>query len=187
MALAWSAYQPKEYFTWFLEILPVLIAWPVLYYSRKKFPLTDLSYAFVTLHFLVLIIGGKYTYAEVPLFSWVRDAFGHSRNNYDKIGHFMQGFVPALLCMEIFTRKKVINGERWQFFLITCTCLGFSAFYELIEWWVSALTEDGSDAFLGTQGYVWDTQSDMLLALCGAVLAQVLLSKVLAKQLNEPS
>lgn len=182
--LIWSAIDPKDGFTWFLEVLPALLALPILAFTRRRFPLTPLVYALLLAHAVVLMVGGHYTYAEVPLFDWLRDHFGFARNNYDKLGHFAQGFVPALVAREILIRHAVIRGAAWRNFFIVCFCLAVSAFYELIEWWVALASEEAADAFLGTQGYVWDTQSDMGWALSGAVLALVLLGRPHDRQLR---
>ena len=149
--------------------------------TYKRFRLTPLLYFFILLHCIVLMIGGHYTYAEVPFFE---NLFGAERNNYDKLGHFMQGFVPALLAREILLRKGVVNGRGWLNLVIISICLAFSALYELIEWWVAELTGEGAEAFLGTQGYVWDTQSDMALALLGAILSLLVLARLHDKQLK---
>ncbi|MEW8691919.1 MAG: DUF2238 domain-containing protein, partial [Candidatus Thiodiazotropha endolucinida] len=162
-------------YTWFLETLPVMIGLPLLYYTRQGFPLTILVYRLLALHAVILIIGGYYTYAEVPLFNWLRDSYELSRNHYDRIGHFFQGFVPAMLAREILLRRSPLRPGRWLFFLCVCFCLAFSAFYELIEWWVALMSEQAAEAFLGTQGDPWDTQTDMFLALIGAICAQLLL------------
>ena len=183
--LIWSAIQPADYFTWFLEVLPALIGFFVLAVTYKKFKLTHLTYTLILIHCIILMVGGHYTYAKVPLFDWIRDAFELSRNNYDKVGHLAQGFVPAIIAREIFIRKSVIRGSGWLNFLVVCFCLGFSAFYELIEWWVAASTGESADAFLGTQGYVWDTQSDMALALLGAILALIFLSAIHDRQIEK--
>lgn len=169
--LIWSGIDPKDRFTWFLEIVPALIALPILIFTRKRFPLTPLVYVLILIHCIILMIGGHYTYAEVPLFNWLRDSFDLTRNNYDKVGHFAQGFVPALVAREIFIRNTIIHGTAWRNFLIVCFCLAVSAFYEMIEWWVALASEEAADSFLGTQGYAWDTQSDMGWALVGALLA----------------
>jgi putative membrane protein len=183
--LAWSALNPHDYPTWFLEVMPALIGAAILWYTRDTFPLTRLAYVLILAHCIILMVGGHYTYAEVPLFDWIRDEFGQSRNNYDKLGHFVQGFVPAIIAREIVIRKKVFNRPAWRDFFIVCFCLGFSAFYELIEWWVALLSAEAADSFLGTQGYIWDTQSDMFFALCGAVLALGLLGKPHDRQLRQ--
>lgn len=172
-----SGINPKEYFTWFLEVLPAIIGFLVLIWTFKRFQFTNFVYLFILIHCFILFIGGHYTYAEVPFFDWIKDVFNHSRNNYDKIGHFAQGFVPALIARELLIRKKVISNPNFFNFIIVSICLAISAAYEWIEWWVSVCTGDGGDAFLGTQGYVWDTQSDMLLATIGAISAIVFFSK----------
>lgn len=182
--LAWSAYQPHDYFTWFLEVVPALIGLVVLAITRKSFPLTPLLYTLILIHCLILMVGGHYTYAEVPLFNDFKKWFGFERNNYDKVGHFVQGFVPAMIARELILRKDIINGRKWMNFFIVCFCLAFSAFYELVEWWVAIGTGDSAEAFLGTQGYVWDTQSDMALALLGSIVALLTLSKVHDRQLQ---
>jgi putative membrane protein len=184
LVLIWSGIGPKDYPTWMLEVLPALIGAAVLWYTRKSFPLTRLTYGLILAHCIILMVGGHYTYAEVPLFDWIRDYFGHERNNFDKLGHFAQGFVPALIAREIVIRKDVFNSAAWRDFFIVCFCLGFSAFYELVEWWVALLSGEAAEAFLGTQGYVWDTQSDMAMALAGAVLALLLLSRVQDRQMR---
>jgi putative membrane protein len=178
--LAWSGISPKDRFTWFLEVAPALIGFALLAWTWNSFRLTPLLYAFILLHCIVLMVGGHYTYAEVPLFD---NLFGMERNNYDKLGHFMQGFVPALLAREILVRKQVVNGAAWRNLYIVSVCLAFSAFYELVEWWVAIASGTGAEAFLGTQGYIWDTQSDMGMALLGAICALALLSKIHDAQL----
>lgn len=184
LVLIWSAISPHDYFTWFLEVLPALIGFVVLGLTYKRFKLTGLTYALILIHCIILMIGGHYTYAKVPFFDWVKDFFELSRNNYDKVGHFAQGFIPAIIAREILIRKAVVNAKSWLNFLIVCFCLAFSAFYELIEWWVAELTGESSEAFLGTQGYMWDTQSDMALAMFGAIIALLFLSKLHDKQLQ---
>ncbi|MEW8584840.1 MAG: DUF2238 domain-containing protein, partial [Candidatus Thiodiazotropha sp.] len=184
LLLIFSAIDPvADRYTWFLETLPVMIALPLLYYTRKGFPLTILAYRLIALHAVILIIGGYYTYAEVPLFNWLKESFELSRNHYDRVGHFAQGFVPAILAREILLRRSPLQQGRWLFFLCLCFCLAFSAFYELIEWWVALLSEQAAEAFLGTQGDPWDTQPDMFLALIGAICAQLLLAKAHDRQL----
>jgi len=172
--LLWSAIDPKDGFTWFLEVAPALIGLVLLALTWRSFRLTPLLYWLILAHCVVLMIGGHYTYAEVPLFD---NLFGAGRNNYDKVGHFFQGFVPALLAREILLRKQVVNGAAWRNLYIVSVCLAFSAFYELVEWWVALASGEDAEAFLGTQGYIWDTQSDMGLALLGAICALLLLSK----------
>ena len=184
MVLVWSGIDPKDPFTWFLEVAPALIAAIALAVTYKSFRLTNLVYVLILVHCIILMIGGHYTYAEVPLFDYLKEVFGSSRNNYDKVGHFAQGFIPAMVAREIILRKEIIKGSAWQFFFIVSFCLGFSAFYELIEWWVALASGEGADAFLGTQGYVWDTQSDMGLALAGSITALVMLKKVHDRQLS---
>ncbi|MBD1261713.1 DUF2238 domain-containing protein [Maribacter polysiphoniae] len=182
--LIWSGIHPHDYFTWFLEVLPALIGLLVLWKTEKSFPLTPLVYTLILIHMIILMIGGHYTYAEVPFFNTLKEVFGFTRNNYDKIGHFAQGFVPAMIARELFIRKRLINSKAWENFLIVTFCLGFSAFYELIEWGVALASGESAEAFLGTQGYIWDTQSDMALALVGAVLALLTLRKVHDRQLK---
>ena len=174
----WSLINPHDYFTWVLEAIPALLYFVILAAVYKKFKFTYLVYVLILAHCVILLIGAKYTYAEMPLFSWIRDSFGLERNNYDKVGHFMQGFVPAMLAREILIRKKVVTGKYWLSYIVVSICLAISAVYEFVEWWVSAATGEAADAFLGTQGYVWDTQSDMLLAAIGALTAVVLLSGI---------
>ncbi|ALT00237.1 DUF2238 domain-containing protein [Lacimicrobium alkaliphilum] len=172
--LIWSGIEPKDTFTWFLEVLPAMIGALLVVTSYKKFPLTPLLYILILAHCVILMVGGHYTYAEVPLFDGL---LGAERNNYDKLGHFFQGFVPAILARELLIRLNVVNGAAWRNLFIVSVCLGFSAFYELLEWWVALASGEGAEAFLGTQGYVWDTQSDMGFALLGALIALVTLSK----------
>lgn len=180
-ALVWSGINPKDQFTWLLEVLPAVIGGGVLAFTYNSFRLTPLLYFFILLHCIVLMVGGHYTYAEVPFFD---ELLGATRNNYDKVGHFFQGFVPALLAREILIRKHVVNGDKWRNIIIVSICLAFSAFYELIEWWVALSTGEDAEAFLGTQGYVWDTQSDMIWALSGAIISLLVLSKIHNKQLK---
>ena len=175
--LVWSGIEPKDRLTWVLEAGPAIVGLLVMAKTRISFPLTPLLYFWILLHCIVLMVGAKYTYAEVPLFDSIREIFGWERNNYDKVGHFMQGFVPALLAREILIRKKVVNFAGWRNFIIVSICLAFSAFYELIEWWAALLIGEDADAFLGTQGYVWDTQSEMAWALLGAFVCLIILKK----------
>ena len=183
--LIWSGIGPKDYMTWCLEVAPAVIGGLVLWFTRDRFPLTTLVYVLILIHCVILMVGGHYTYAEVPLGDWVREAFDGSRNNYDKLGHFVQGFIPAMIARELVIRLGVFNSDRWRNFFIVCFCLAFSAFYELIEWWVALLSDEAADAFLGTQGYVWDTQSDMAWALFGTVAALVLLGRLHDRQMRE--
>jgi putative membrane protein len=182
--LIWSGIAPKDYPTWWLEVFPALIGAVVLWYTRLSFPLTRLTYMLILIFSIILMVGGHYTYAEVPVGDWVRDAFGGQRNNYDKLGHVAQGFVPVIIARELMIRKAVFNSARWRDFFIVSLCLGISALYELIEWWVALLSEEAAESFLGTQGYVWDTQSDMALALFGAVVALLLLGSWHDRQLK---
>ena len=180
----WSGIAPKDMVTWALEVAPAAIGGGILWFTRDSFRLTPLAYVLILIHCIILMVGGHYTYAEVPLFDWIGEVFDHTRNNYDKVGHFAQGFIPAVVAREIVIRKRVFNAAAWRNFFIVCFCLGFSAFYELIEWWVALLSEEAADSFLGTQGYIWDTQSDMGWALLGAILALLLLGKLHDKQLH---
>jgi putative membrane protein len=182
--LIWSAINPTDYFTWILEVIPALIGLVILAATYTKFRLTTLAYVLILIHCIILMIGGHYTYAQVPIFDWLKEAFDLERNNYDKVGHFAQGFIPAIVAREILIRKNIINGRCWLGFLVICFCLAFSAFYELIEWWVAISTGESAEAFLGTQGYVWDTQSDMALALGGAISALLLLGRFHDRQLK---
>jgi putative membrane protein len=181
--LIWSGFGPSDTATWMLEVFPAVLGAGVLWYTRDSFPLTPLAYTLILIHCIILMVGGHYTYAEVPLFNWFQDAFDLTRNNYDKVGHFAQGFIPAIVTREIVIRKGVFNDVRWRNFFIVCFCLGFSAFYELIEWWVALLSAEAADAFLGTQGYIWDTQSDMAWAFAGAIIALAALGGWHDKQL----
>lgn len=177
LGLFLSAIHPKEYFTWFLEVIPAVLGLIILTVTYKRFTFTNFTYGFILLHCIILFIGGHYTYAEVPLFDWIKEVLHQSRNNYDKVGHFMQGFVPAMIVRELFIRKKVVANQGYFNFIIVAICLAISAAYEWLEWGVSVFTGDGGDAFLGTQGDVWDTQSDMLFATIGAVCMVLLFSK----------
>ena len=181
--LAWSGYRPKDGFTWFLEVLPALIALAILILTYQRFPLTPLVYALILIHSIILMVGGHYTYAEVPLFDWIRDEFNLARNNYDKVGHLAQGFIPAIVAREILLRHHVVDGKIWLNVIIVSVCLAISALYELLEWWVAVLSGTAAEAFLGTQGYVWDTQSDMFLALLGSIAALAFLSRLHDRQL----
>lgn len=180
----WSAIGPHDYPTWFVEVLPAAVGAGILWFTRHRYPLTRLAYVLILIHCVILIVGGHYTYAEVPLFDWVRDTFGQDRNNYDKLGHFLQGFVPAIIAREITIRNAVFSTAGWRNFFIVGTCLGISAFYELIEWMAALVSADASESFLGTQGYVWDTQSDMAWALLGAILALLLFGRLHDRQLQ---
>jgi putative membrane protein len=184
VALAVSAYRPFDRLTWILEVAPVLIAIPVLAATRRRFPLTRLLYWLIFLHALVLILGGHYTYARVPPGFWVQDLFDLGRNHYDRLGHVVQGFVPAMIAREILLRRSPLVRGKWMFFLVTCVCISISVVYEFIEWWAALIAAEASMEFLGTQGDVWDTQWDMLLAMIGAIAAQLLLAGVQDRQLG---
>ena len=183
--LIWSGWQPKDQLTWLLEVFPALLGALILLLTRTRFPLTSLLYGLILVHCIILMVGGHYTYAEVPLFDTLKEWMGSERNNYDKVGHFAQGFVPAILAREILIRNHVVNGRTWLFVMIVSICLAFSAFYELIEWWVALLSDEAAESFLGTQGYVWDTQSDMAYALVGAIVSQWLLARWHDKQIQQ--
>ncbi|HNP36574.1 MAG TPA: DUF2238 domain-containing protein [Woeseiaceae bacterium] len=182
--LIWSAIGPHDYPTWALEVAPAVIAFGILVYTRKRFPLTPLTYTLILVHCVILIVGGHYTYAKVPLGDYVSELLGWERNNYDKLGHLAQGFVPAIIAREISVRLQVFRSNAWMNVYVVGLCLGISAFYEMIEWWVALLSSDASDAFLGTQGYVWDTQSDMAMALLGAIAALLTLGRVQDRQIH---
>jgi putative membrane protein len=182
--LIWSAINPKDFPTWVLEVTPAIIGFIVLVLTRRSFPLTPLVYTLILLHCWILMVGGHYTYAEVPLFDTIKEMFDQSRNNYDKVGHFAQGFVPALVCREILIRQHIIAGKNFTHFFTLCFVLALSAFYELIEWWVALYSGQAADAFLGTQGYIWDTQSDMMWALIGGISALLFLSGIHNKQIK---
>ena len=182
--LVWSGIGPHDRFTWWLEVAPVLIGVPILVYVFPRFRLTPLVYTLVWIHAIILMVGGHYTYAQVPLGFWMQDAFGFARNHYDRIGHFAQGFIPAILAREIFIRLSPLRHSRWLPFVVVCFCLAFSAFYELIEFWTALASGGAATDFLGTQGDVWDTQWDMQLALIGAVCALALLSGIHDRQLR---
>jgi putative membrane protein len=184
IALVVSGWRPYDRLTWLMEVAPVLIAIPILVTTRRRFPLTTLLYWLIFAHALVLILGGAYTYARVPLGAWVQQAFDLTRNPYDRLGHFMQGFVPAMVAREILIRGKFVSGRRMVAFLCVCIALAISATYELVEWWAALALGQGADEFLGTQGDPWDTQSDMCLALIGAVIALISLAAVHDRQLE---
>ncbi|MGB5555268.1 MAG: DUF2238 domain-containing protein [Flavobacteriaceae bacterium] len=181
--LVWSAIGPKDYFTWFLEVLPAMIGVLVLVFTYRKFKFTDLVYGLILLHGVILMVGGHYTYAEVPFFDWIKEVFDMTRNNYDKVGHLAQGFVPAMIARELMIRKQVVHKRSWLNFIIVCICMAISVAYEFIEWGVAEMTGESAESFLGTQGYIWDTQSDMLFATLGAIMALALLGKVHNKAL----
>lgn len=182
--LAWTGWTPKDRFTWALEVAPAIVAAVLIAVAYPRWRFTPLVLVAIAIHAAILMVGGQYTYAEVPAFNWLRDEFGLARNYYDRVGHFAQGFVPALVAREILVRRGVLRPGGWLFFLVASTCLAISACYEFIEWWVALATGEAAEAFLGTQGDVWDTQWDMFLALCGAVIAQALLGRVHDRQLG---
>jgi putative membrane protein len=177
LLLVLSGVSPRDYGTWFLEVAPILLAAPILFATGRRFPLTALTYRLIFLHALVLMLGGHYTYAEVPLGFWVQDLFDLSRNHYDRLGHLMQGFVPAIVAREVLLRTSPLRPGKWLFVLVTAVCLAISACYEFVEWWAAVLLGQGAEAFLGTQGDRWDTQWDMFLAFLGAMAAQLLLAR----------
>lgn len=177
IVLIWSGLNPHDYYTWALEVSPAITGLAILAATYKRFQFTGLAYWLILIHCIILMIGGHYTYAKVPLFNWIRDTFELSRNHYDKVGHFAQGFIPAIIVREILIRKSPVQRGAWLFFITVSICLAMSAFYEFIEWWVAELSGTAAEAFLGTQGYVWDTQSDMFLALLGSALSLILLGK----------
>lgn len=183
VALVISGLAPYERGTWLMEVFPVLLGVPVLTATARRFPLTPLAYRLLFLHALILIVGGHYTYARVPLGTWAQAAFGLARNNYDRLGHFAQGFVPAIVMREILLRRSPLRPGRWLFFLVTCVCLAISASYEFIEWWSALIGGESATDFLGTQGDPWDTQWDMFTALVGAVAAQLALRRAHDRQL----
>mgnify|MGYP001608004298 FL=1 len=177
LVLLWSGISPHDRFTWILEVLPAILGLGILMATYKQFQFTKLAYWLMLVHAIILMIGGHYTYAEVPLFNWIRDEFHLGRNHYDKVGHFAQGFIPAIIVREILIRKSPIKHGKWLSFMVICVSLALSATYEFFEWWISEITGTAAEAFLGTQGYVWDTQSDMFMALLGAITALSLLSR----------
>lgn len=181
--LVLSGVHPHDYFTWVLEVFPILIGVPILVGVYPRFRFTRLVYTLLWLHAIILMVGGHYTYAQVPLGFWMEHAFGFGRNHYDRIGHFAQGFIPALLAREIFIRASPLRGSRWLPFVVVCFCLAFSAFYELVEFWTALASGSAATDFLGTQGDPWDTQWDMQLALIGAIVSLLTLSRVHDRQL----
>jgi len=184
LTLVWSAISPRDYPTWALEVAPAVIGLGILVATYNSFRLTPLLYGLILAHCLVLMVGGHYTYAEVPLFDYLKPVFGFERNNYDKLGHFMQGLVPAIIAREILIRKAVVASNAWRNLFIISVCLAFSALYELLEWLVAIIAGASSEAFLGTQGYAWDTQSDMAMAALGAISALLFLSRLHDRQLH---
>ena len=183
--LAWSAINPYDFLTWGLEVLPALIGFVVLAATYTKFPLTPLVYWLILVHAVILMIGGHYTYARVPAFNWLRDTFDLARNHYDRLGHLAQGFIPAVIAREILLRRSPLVRGKWLFFIVTCICLAISAVYEFIEWWVAIAIGIDAEEFLGLQGDIWDTQTDMFLALIGAIAALVILNRLHDRQLDK--
>ena len=181
----WSAMGPYDRLTWWLEVAPVLIALPILFFTRHQLVFTKLAYVLMLIHAIILLVGGHYTYAEVPLFNWLRDTFELSRNHYDRVGHFAQGFIPAIIAREILLKQSPLQKGKWLFFITCCICLSVSVVYEFVEWWVAVYSGTAANAFLGSQGDVWDTQWDMFIALLGSIAAQVFLATTHDKQLNK--
>ena len=184
VVLVWSGWHPADRLTWILEVFPVVVAIPLLAATRKAFPLTSLVYVLIAIHAVILMVGGRYTYAEVPLFNWIRDAWDLSRNHYDRVGHFAQGFVPAMIAREVLIRRTPLRPGGWLFFLVLCVALAISASYELVEWAAAVATGSRADAFLGTQGDPWDTQKDIALAAIGGIASQLLLGAAHDRQLT---
>jgi putative membrane protein len=173
----WSGYDPRDRFTWFLEIVPAILGLAVLFYTFPRFQFTNIVYILVWLHCVILMVGGKYTYAQNPLFEYLKEIFGWTRNNYDKLGHLIQGVSPALISREIFIRRDVVDGKGWTFFLSVAVPLAFAALYEIFEWMMAVLNGEKTEAFLGTQGYFWDTQTDLFYCLIASIAALILLSR----------
>ncbi len=185
LVAVWSGYQPYETGLWFLEAGICLAAVILLMTTFKRFRFTDMTYIFILIHLIILFVGAHYSYARVPLFDWVKEIFDQDRNNYDKVGHFAQGFIPAMVARELLIRLDVVRKKGWIPFFVICICLAISAFYELIEWWTAVLSGDGAEDFLGTQGYVWDTQSDMFCAMIGAICMLIFFSGLQDRQINK--
>lgn len=185
LGIAISAIQPHDYFTWILEVFPAILGFLILLFTFRKFEFSYLTYLLILIHCYILFVGGHYTYAEVPLFDDIKILFHQSRNNYDKVGHFAQGFIPAFIIRELFLRMNIINFGFWRSFLTICTCISLSVLYEFLEWLVAVLSGESAESFLGTQGYVWDTQSDMLWATIGAITMVGLFSKIQDKSINK--
>jgi putative membrane protein len=183
LVLVWSGIKPRDYYTWILEVFPVLVAVPLLAWLYPRFRFTTLVYVLVALHCAVLMVGGHHTYAQEPIFNWLKETLGLQRNYYDRLGHFMQGFVPAMIAREVLIRKSPLRGSRWLPFLVVCVCLAISAVYEFVEWWTALLSKEAAESFLGTQGDVWDTQWDMFLCTVGAICSLATLSRLQDRQL----
>jgi putative membrane protein len=184
IVLAWSAIHPHDYFTWALEVFPALLGLAALAITYRRFQFTTLIYFLIMVHAWILFVGGHYTYAEVPLFNWIRDHFHLARNDYDRVGHFAQGFVPALIAREVLLRQKIVLRRGWLFYIVLSICLAVSAAYELLEWRVAVASGSAADAFLGTQGDPWDTQEDMATALVGATIALLFFSRWHDRQID---
>ena len=182
---AWSGYRPRDRFTWFLEVIPALLGLAVLLPTYRRFRFTDMVYVLVWVHCIVLMAGGKYTYAQMPLFEYFKDIFGWTRNNYDKLGHVIQGVSPALISRELFIRREVVNGNGWTFFLAVAVPLAFAALYEIFEWIVAVINGEKAEGFLGTQGYFWDTQTDLFACLAASIAALILLSSWHDRQIQK--
>jgi len=185
LGLLLSGINPHDYFTWILEVFPAIIGLLILVFTFKRFKFSYLTYVLILVHCYILFIGGHYTYAEVPLFDWIKELFHQSRNNYDKVGHFAQGFVPAMIIRELFIRKEIVKKGYWLSFLTISVCITVSVFYEFLEWFVAIVSGQSAEAFLGTQGYAWDTQSDILYAVIGAICMIVFVSRIHDKQINQ--
>ena len=171
LVFAWSAWNPYDRVTWWLETIPGILGAALLIATYSRFRFSTLVYTFIALHICILCVGGHYTYARVPLFDWLKPIFGWHRNHFDRLGHFAQGFVPALIARELFVRRGIIRSRGWIFAVVVFVCLGISAFYELVEWWTALASKSGATEFLATQGDIWDTQEDMFMALIGALCA----------------
>lgn len=184
LGFAWSGIDPHDYFTWILEVFPAILGLVALAVTYRRFQFSDMTYVFIVVHCYILFVGGHYTYAEVPLFNWVRDTFGQSRNNYDKVGHFVQGFVPAMIARELFIRLEIVKRGAWMSFLTVTVCATISVLYELLEWFVAVTSGQSAEAFLGTQGDIWDTQSDMLMAIIGASVMVLFFSRLHDRQVG---
>ncbi|MDZ4811013.1 MAG: DUF2238 domain-containing protein [Pseudomonadota bacterium] len=184
LVLIWSGVFPRDRLTWFMEVIWVMIGLPLVIWAWKRFPLTRLLCWLLAIHAVILMVGGRYTYVEVPIGLWIRDAFDLSRNHYDRLGHFAQGFIPAILARELLLRRTQLRPGPWLFYLVVSCSLAFSAFFEFLEWWAAVAMGGRADAFLATQGDIWDTQWDMFLAMCGAILAQLILAKMHNRQIG---
>ncbi len=184
LVLIWSGVLPRDRLTWFMEVIWVMIGLPLVIWAWKRFPLTRLLCWLLAIHAVILMVGGRYTYVEVPIGLWIRDAFDLSRNHYDRLGHFAQGFIPAILARELLLRRTPLRPGPWLFYLVVSCSLAFSAFFEFLEWWAAVAMGGRADAFLATQGDIWDTQWDMFLAMCGAILAQLIFAKMHSRQVG---